>query len=166
MNLRVAAFLALGIFGSLSGGAAACTLNEIQKADMRRGICRQHVGIATGYACTSLVMREQVAEQFEQMELARRCGFTAEADKLDRFYKAMTPYIVNLYGCIDTAIDRAAVEKKAGEQVAQSLAKLPPGCPADLKEKMAKRLPKLIETDQRSYRDIQSLAAQIELVPD
>ncbi len=166
MNLRVTAFLALGVFSSLSGGAAACTLNEIQKADMRRGICRQHVGIASGYACTSLVMREQVAEQFEQIELARRCGFTAEADKLDRFYKATTPYIVNLYGCIDTAIDRAAVEKKAEEQVAQSLAKLPAGCPAELKETMSKRLPGLIESNQRSYRDVQSLATQIELKPD
>ncbi|HET6388995.1 hypothetical protein [Hyphomicrobium sp.] len=166
MNLRVSAFLALGMFASLSGGAAACTLNEIQKADMRRGLCRQQVGIATGYACTSLLMQAQVADQFEQIELARRCGFNAEADKLDRFYQATTPYVAKLYSCIDTAIDRAAVETKAKEQVAQSLAKQPAGCPADVKEKMAKRLPNLIESVQRSYRDIQSLAGQIELVPD
>jgi len=166
MNSRLTAVLALGLFPSLGGGAAACTLNEIQKTDMRVGICRQQVGIATGYACTSLVMRSQVADQFEQIQLARRCGFNAEADKLDRFYQATTPFVVKLYGCVDTAIDRADVEKKAQEEVDKSLTKLPAGCSADLKEKMAKRLPKLIETDQRSLHDIQALSTQIGLTGD
>lgn len=166
MTSRLTAVLALGLLPSLCSGAEACTLNEIQKVDMRVGICRQQVGIATGYACTSLVMRSQVADQFEQIQLARRCGFNAEADKLDRFYKATTPFVVKLYACVDTAIDRADVEKKAEEEVGKSLTKLPPGCPADLKEKMAKRLPKLIESDQRSLHDIQALATQIGLTAD
>lgn len=166
MNSRLTAVLALGLFPAFCSGAGACTLNEIQKADMRLGICRQQVGIATGYACTSLVMRSQVADQFEQIQLARRCGFNAEADKLDRFYKATTPFVVNLYGCVDTAIDRADVEKKAQEEVDKSLMKLPAGCPADLKEKMTKRLPKLIEADRKSLHDIQALANQIGLTGD
>ncbi|MBN9247004.1 MAG: hypothetical protein J0I81_06045, partial [Hyphomicrobium sp.] len=154
MNSRLTAVLALGLFPAFCSGAGACTLNEIQKADMRLGICRQQVGIATGYACTSLVMRSQVADQFEQIQLARRCGFNAEADKLDRFYKATTPFVVNLYGCVDTAIDRADVEKKAQEEVDKSLMKLPAGYPADLKEKMTKLLPKLIEADRKSLHEI------------
>ncbi|MBS0238765.1 MAG: hypothetical protein JSR89_10110 [Proteobacteria bacterium] len=166
MNTRLTAVLALGVFPSLCSGAVACTLNEIQKTDMRVGICRQQVGIATGYACTSLVMRSQVADQFEQIQLARRCGFNAEADKLDRFYKTTTPFVVKLYGCVDAAIDRADVEKKAQVEVDKSLTKLPAGCSADLKEKMAKRLPKLIETDQKSLHDIQALATQIGLTGD
>ncbi|WP_045834572.1 hypothetical protein [Hyphomicrobium sp. 99] len=166
MTLKVTAVLAFGLFPAFCSGALACTLNEIQKADMRLGICRQQVGIATGFACTSLVMRSQVADQFEQIQLARRCGFNAEADKLERFYKATTPYVANLYECVDTKIDRSAIEKKAEEEVGQSLAKLPAGCPADLKDKMTKRLPKLIEADQRSLHDIQALATQIGLTPD
>jgi len=161
-----AAVLALGLFPSLCSGAAACTLNEIQKTDMRVGMCGQQIGVATGYACTSLLMRAQVADQFEQIQLARRCGFNAEADKLDSFYKATTPFIVKLYECVDTAIDRADVEKKAQVEVDKSLAKLPAGCPADLKEKMAKRLPNLIQSDQKSLHEIQTLATQIGLTAD
>ncbi|MFT3732865.1 MAG: hypothetical protein QM780_15830 [Hyphomicrobium sp.] len=140
-------------------------MNEIQKPETRVGLCRQQPGIATGYGCTSLLMKEQAADQFQQVELARRCGFNAEADKLEKFYKATTPYILSLYQCVDTAVDRADVEQKAKAEVAKNLASLAPGCPAELKEKMAKRLPKLIEIDEKSLSQIKVLAEGINLTP-
>ncbi|MBY0560279.1 hypothetical protein [Hyphomicrobium sp.] len=166
MNSRsIAVLLALGVV-SVHGGAEACTLNEIQKADMRLGLCRQQVGIATGYACTTLVMRSQVADQFQQIDLARRCGFNAEAEKLQKFYNETTPLVAKLYECIDTAIDRPTVEKQAKEEVDKALSKLEPGCSSELKEKMAKRLPTLIQIDQKSLREMQTIASQIGLTPN
>lgn len=161
----IAVLLALGVV-AVHGRAEACTLNEIQKADMRLGLCRQQVGIATGYACTTLVMRSQIADQFQQINLARRCGFNAEAEKLEKYYHETTPLVAKLYECIDTAVDRPTVEKQAKEEVDKALSKLEPGCSSELKEKMAKRLPTLIEIDQKSLRDIQTIASQIGLTPN
>lgn len=164
MNSRLTAvLLAVGLLPLVYGGADACTLNEIQKMDMRVGLCSQQVGIATGFACTSLVMRSQIADQFQQIELARRCGFNAEAEKLDKYYKETTPLVAKLYECVDTSIDRATIEKQAKEEVDKTLSTLAPGCPNELKDKMAKRLPKLIAIDQKSLHDIQSIASQIGL---
>jgi hypothetical protein len=166
VNSRLIAVLfALGAV-SFHGGAEACTLNEIQKADMRLGLCRQQIGIATGYACTTLLMRSQVADQFQQIDLARRCGFNAEAEKLEKYYNETTPLVAKLYECVDTSIDRATIEKQAKEEVGKALSKLAPGCSSELNEKMAKRLPTLIAVDQKSLRDIQSIASQIGLTPN
>jgi hypothetical protein len=140
-------------------------MNEIEKPNTRIGLCRQQVGIASGFGCTSLLMKEQVADQFQQIELARRCGFNAEADKLEKFYKATTPYVVSLYECVDTSVDRLDVETKAKDEVTKNLSKLPAGCPADLKGKMEKRLPKLIEIDEKSLAQMKELAAKINLTP-
>jgi hypothetical protein len=167
VNLRWTAFiLALTLVPLVHAGAEACTLNEIQKADMRLGLCRQQIGIATGFACTSLLMRSQVADQFQQIELARRCGFNAEAEKLDKYYKATTPLVVRLYECIDTSVDRLAIESQAKQDVDKILSKLPAGCPGELKDKMAKRLPEFIEIDQKSLHDLQSMAPQIGLTTE
>jgi hypothetical protein len=161
----ISILLAIGISVIGSTANAECTLNEIDKPNTRIGLCRQQPGIASGFGCTSLLMKEQVADQYQQMALARRCGFTAEAEKLEKFYEQTTPYVASLYECIDTSIDRADVETKAKAEVEKNLASLAPGCPAELKEKMAKRLPKLIEIDEKSLSRMKELAAQINLTP-
>ncbi len=166
MNLRLISILAAGVFQVISTGANACTLNEIQKPEMRDGFCRQQVGIATLPGCTSLAMAGQVADQFQQIALARRCGFNAEADRLEKFYQSTTPLVENLYECVDEKINRPDIEQKAKQQVDKNLAILAPGCPDDLKAKMAKRLPKLIAIDEKSFHDLEALAKQIDLKPD
>jgi hypothetical protein len=166
VNLRLISILAIGLSQLVYGAANACTLNEIQKADMRVGLCRQQIGVATGFGCTSLIMRAQAADQFQQIALARRCGFNAEADKLEKFYKSTTPFVVSLYECVDTSVNRADVEKQAKQEVDKALSSLAPGCPDDLKAKMSKRLPKLIAIDEKSLHDIEALAKQIDLRTD
>ena len=166
MNVRlISILLATGLTAIASSAFAECTMNEIEKPNTRIGVCRQLPGIASGYGCTGLLMREQVADQFQQIALARRCGFNAEADKLQKFYQATTPYVASLYECIDTKVDRGDIEQKATAEVEKNLAKLPAGCSADLKEKMAKRLPKLLEIDEKSYKEIRELAKNINLTP-
>jgi hypothetical protein len=165
VNARLISVLAGGLSLIVSHANAQCTMNEIEKPNTRIGLCRQQPGIATGYGCTSLLMQEQVADQFQQIELARRCGFKAEADKLDKYYQQTTPFIVSLYECIDTSVDRADVEKQARGEVTKKLSSLPEGCSADLKDKMAKRLPKLIEIDEKSLAEVKALAAKINLTP-
>jgi hypothetical protein len=163
VNARLIFILAIGAFLMSSDANAMCTMNEIQKQNTRAGVCRDQPGIATGFGCTSLLMRAQVADQFQQIELARRCGFNAEADKLTKFYKETTPLVVGLYECVDTSVDRADVEKQAHAEVAKTLAALPAGCSAELKEKMAKRLPKLLAIDAKSLAEMQALAESIGL---
>lgn len=165
MNVRLISILSAALSLLALNPAEACNLNEIQKPSTRIGICRQAVGIATGFGCTSLLMETQVADQFQQIALARRCGFNAEAQKLETYYKQTTPFVVSLYECVDTSVDRADIEAKAKLEVEKSLAKLPAGCSPELKEKMEKRLPKLIAIDAKSLTDVQTLAKQIELVP-
>ncbi len=166
MNLRLISILAVGLTQMINCGAHACNLNEIQKPQMRDGFCRQQIGIATLPGCTSLVMTAQVADQFQQIALARRCGFNAEADKLEKFYQSTTPLVENLYECVDETINRPDVEQQAKQQVDKNLAGLAPGCPDDLKAKMAKRLPKLIAVDEKSFLDLKELAKRIDLKPD
>lgn len=166
MNVRLISFLlAMGLAVAASNANAECTMNEIEKPNTRIGVCRQQPGIASGYGCTSLLMKEQVADQFQQIALAKRCGFNAEAAKLEKFYADTTPYVVSLYECIDTTVDRADIETKAKAEVEKNLASLPAGCPADLKDKMAKRLPKLIEIDEKSLAEMKALATKINLTP-
>ncbi|RUP00041.1 hypothetical protein [Hyphomicrobium sp.] len=140
-------------------------MNEIEKSNARIGMCRQLPGIASGFGCTSLLMQSQVADQFQQIELARRCGFNAEADKLEKFYKQTTPLVASLYECVDTSVDRADVEKKAKEEVVKALAAIPAGCSADLKAKMEARLPKLLAIDEKSLAQMKAIADQINLKP-
>jgi hypothetical protein len=163
VNLRLIFILAVGLFQLIYSAANACTLNEIQKPEVRDGFCRQQIGIATLPGCTSLVMTAQVADQFQQIALARRCGFNAEADKLEKFYNSTTPLVADLYECVDEPIDRSTTEQKAKQEVAKNLATLAPGCPDDLKAKMAKRLPKLIAIDEKSLHDIEAIAKQMDL---
>ncbi len=165
VNVRLISILASGLSLIASNAEATCTMNEIEKPNTRIGVCRQLPGIASGFGCTSLLMKEQVADQFQQIELARRCGFNAEAIKLEKFYKETTPYVVSLYECIDTSVDLGDVENQAKAEVAKKLISLAPGCPADLKDKMAKRLPKLIEIDEKSLADMKDLAVKINLTP-
>lgn len=165
MNARLITILAGGLALMTSQASAECTMNEIDKANTRLGVCRQQPGIATGFGCTSLLMKEQVADQFQQIELARRCGFNAEADKLENYYKLTTPLVVSLYECIDTSVDRADVEAKAKEEAAKTLASLSAGCSPELKEKIAKRLPKLIAIDEKSLSQVRALAEQFALTP-
>lgn len=165
MNAQLIAILAGGLALMSSQANAECTMNEIDKANTRLGICRQQPGIATGFGCTSLLMKEQVADQFQQIELARRCGFKAEADKLEKYYGLTTPLIVSLYECVDTSVDRADVESKAKQEVSKALASLPAGCSPELKEKIAKRLPKLIAIDEKSLAQVRALAEQFALTP-
>jgi hypothetical protein len=166
VNVRLISILAGGMSLVATSASAECIMNEIAKANTRLGICRQQIGIATGYGCTTLLMRAQVADQFKQIELARRCGFKAEADKLERFYKQTTPLVVSLYECVDTSVDRADVEKQANQEVEKSLSSLAPGCPADLKKKMGEKLPKLIAIDEKSLAEMQVLAEHFRLTPD
>jgi hypothetical protein len=166
VNARLISFLlAVGLTVAASEANAECTMNEIEKPNTRIGVCRQQPGIATGFGCTSLLMKEQVADQFQQIALARRCGFNAEADKLEKFYSQTTPYVISLYECVDTTVDRVDVETKAKAEVDKTLASLPAGCPADLKDKMSKRLPKLIEIDEQALAQMQALATKINLTP-
>ncbi len=159
MHFILAAGLCLVTFGP----AKACTLNEIQKSDMREGLCRQEIGVAPGLGCTSLIIKLQVEEQFKQIALARRCGYQAEADKLDYFYKLTTPFIVKLYECVDGPIERGEIERRAKEDTDKNLSSMPQGCPNDLKTQLAKRLPVLISTDEKSLRDVRQIATQIGL---
>ena len=143
--------------------AKACTLNEIQKSDMREALCRQEIGVAPGLGCTALIMRAQIADQFKQIALARRCGYQAEADKLENFYKLTTPFVIKLYECVDLPIERGEIERKAKEDTDKNMSSLPQGCPDNLKSQLAKNLPGLISTDQTSLRDIKKIATQIGL---
>jgi hypothetical protein len=143
--------------------AKACTLNEIQKSDMREALCRQEIGVAPGLGCTALIMRAQIADQFKQIALARRCGYQAEADKLENFYKLTTPFVIKLYECVDLPIERGEIEWKAKEDTDKNMSSLPQGCPDNLKSQLAKNLPGLISTDQTSLRDIKKIATQIGL---
>ena len=74
--------------------------------------------------------------------------------------------MAQLYECVDTSIDRQTIEKQAKEEVDKALSKLAPGCTDELKATMAKRLPKLIAIDQKSLREVQSIATQIGLTPN
>jgi hypothetical protein len=159
MYFIFAACLCLVAFGP----ANACTLNEIQKSEMRDGFCGQEIGVAPGLGCTDLIMRLQVADQFKQIALARRCGYQAEADKLDYYYKLTTPFVVKLYECVDLPMDRADIERKAKEDTDKNMSSLPQGCPENLKSQLAKNLPGLISTDEKSLRDIKKVATQIGL---
>lgn len=143
--------------------AKACTLNEIQKSDMREALCRQEIGVAPGLGCTALIMRAQIADQFKQIALARRCGYQAEADKLENFYKLTTPFVIKLYQCVDLPIERGEIERKAKEDTEKNLSSLPQGCPDKLKSDLAKNLPGLISTDDKSFRAIRQIATQIGL---
>ena len=143
--------------------AKACTLNEIQKSDMREALCRQEIGVAPGLGCTALIMRAQIADQFKQIALARRCGYQAEADKLENFYKLTTPFVIKLYQCVDLPIERGEIERKAKEDTDKNMSSLPQGCPDNLKSQLVKNLPGLISTDQTSLRDIKKIATQIGL---
>lgn len=166
MNARLISFLmAMGVALAASNAGAECTMNEIEKPNTRIGVCRQQPGIATGFGCTSLLMKEQVADQFQQIALARRCGFKDQADKLEKYYNQTTPYVISLYECVDTTVNRADVETQAKAEVDKKLGSLPAGCPADLKDKMAKRLPKLIEIDEQALAQMKVLATKINLTP-
>jgi hypothetical protein len=166
VNARLISVLLVAGFCVVASDAnAECTMNEIEKPNTRIGLCRQQPGIASGFGCTSLLMKEQVADQFQQIALARRCGFKTEADKLEKFYKQTTPYVVSLYECIDTSVDRTDVETKAKAEVEKNLASLPAGCSEELKDKMAKRLPKLLEIDEKSLAQMKELATKINLTP-
>ena len=158
-HFMLAAGLCLVVFAP----AHACTLNEIQKSEMRSGFCGQEIGVAPGLGCTTLIMRSQVADQFKQIALARRCGYQAEADKLDYYYKLTTPFIVKLYECVDLPIERGEIERKAKEDTDKNLSSLPEGCPDNLKSQLAKNLPGLISTDEKSLRAVKGIASQIGL---
>jgi len=160
---RMHFILAAGLCHVTFVPAKACTLNEIQKSEMRDGFCRQEIGVAPGLGCTALVMRSQVADQFKQIALARRCGYQAEADKLENFYKLTTPFVIKLYECVDLPIERGEIERKAKEDTDKNMSSLPQGCPDNLKSQLAKNLPGLISTDQTSLRDIKKIATQIGL---
>src|SRR5215813_11164872 len=95
----------------LSNAGVACNINEIQRIDMRNSMCSQGDGFAAVRGCTALLMRSQVADQFEQIALAKRCGFNAEAGKLVSYYNKTTPLVVKLYTCVDDPISQADVEK-------------------------------------------------------
>jgi hypothetical protein len=165
VDFRLTFILAAGLTFFAGAADAQCTMNEIEKSNTRIGMCRQQVGIASGFGCTSLLMKAQVADQLQQIELARRCGFNAEATKLQKFYDQTTPLIVSLYECVDTAVDRAEVETKAKEEVQKALAALPAGCSAELKAKMEARLPKLLAIDEKSLAQVKEIAEQIGLQP-
>jgi hypothetical protein len=165
VKVRTFLLLSAGSYLLGAGIAEACTMNEIQKPATRIGLCRQQPGIASGFGCTSLLMESQVADQFQQIALARRCGFNAEADTLQKFYDQTTPYVLSLYECVDTSVDRRDVEAKAKKEVEKNLSALPAGCSADLKDKMSKRLPKLISIDEKSLAQVKALADEIQLKP-
>jgi hypothetical protein len=165
LNFRLTLTLVTGLSVLAGNANAQCSMNEIEKSNTRLGICRQQIGIASGYGCTSLLMRAQVADQFQQIELARRCGFNAEADKLEKFYQQTTPLIVSFYECVDTSVDRVKIEQEAKEEVAKALAVLPAGCSADLKAKMEARLPKVLALDEKSWEQVNRIAGQIGLKP-
>jgi hypothetical protein len=165
VKVRTFLLLSAGSYLLGAGIAEACTMNEIQKPATRIGLCRQQPGIASGFGCTSLLMEGQVADQFQQIALARRCGFNAEADTLQKFYDQTTPYVVSLYECVDTSVDRPDVEAKAKKEVEKNLSALPAGCSADLKDKISKRLPKLIAIDEKSLAQVKALADEIQLKP-
>jgi hypothetical protein len=145
--------------------ATACAVNEIQRIDLRNNLCSQGDGLAAVRGCTALLMRSQVADQFEQMALAKRCGFNAEAEKLDSFYKKTTPLVIQLYECVDDNVPRAEIEKQAQDEVDKKLAAMPAGCPDDLKAKMKKRLPTLISVDKKSLEDVTLIGKQLGFVP-
>ncbi len=139
--------------------ANACTLGFEQATTMRAGFC----GVDTAPGCTAGVMTSQVADQFKEIALAKRCGYQAEADQLLQFYQKTTPLVIKLYECVDKPMDNKAVEQSAQQQVDKALGAMPEGCPDDLKAKLAQRLPKLIAVDKQSLEQIQKISAQIGL---
>ena len=152
--------LAIGLCPVTFLSTNACTLNEIQKADMRAGICRGAVGVVSRPGCTRLLIKSQVEDQFKEIALARRCGYEAEADKLENFYSQTTPIVVKLYECVDQPIDQAAIERSAKQDTDKNLAGLPQGCSGELKAQLAKRLPKEIAADEKSLADLKLIASQ------
>lgn len=146
-----------------TGGAHACELNEIQKQDMTAGFCRQMVGVAPVAGCTAELLKRQASEQMHEIALARRCGFIAEADKLEKYYTATTPIIAKLYSCADQPIDTADVEKRAKEEVDKKLAALTEACPDDVRRRLAGDLPKAISADEKSYGQARAIAEQLKL---
>jgi hypothetical protein len=161
--LRTRFLVALGLWQLAFAPAEACTLDEIQKSTMREGFCRGQIGVISLPGCTARVMALQAGDQFKEIALARRCGFNAQADKLEGFYKATTPIIAKLYECVDQPIDQAQVERSAKDDTEKHMASLPQGCPDDIKSKVAKRLPALISIDEQSLKDARRIAAQLQL---
>jgi hypothetical protein len=154
---------AFGLCFLTFASAGACTLDLVQKSDLRHGFCAQEMKVEARPGCTSVTMLAQVQDQFKQIALARRCGFNAEADKLEGYYKSTTPFVVDLYQCVDQPIDLAKIEKTAHEKIDAHLATLPAGCPKDLQSQLAKRLPQLIEIDKKSLNQVKKLSEQLGL---
>jgi hypothetical protein len=150
---------AFALWLAMFSAATACKLDFVQKTGLRTGFCTQ--GSAPG--CTSDLMKLQVEEQFKQIALARRCGFESEAKKLEDFYNSTTPLVVKLYECVDQPIDRKEIEKAAKDETDKNLAAMAAGCPADLKSKLTKRLPKLISIDEQSLRQVKQISTGIGL---
>lgn len=135
----------------------------MQKENMVRAWCRQAIGIVPGPGCTAYLMTSQAAEQLQEIALAKRCGFMMEAGKLAHYYKVTTPIIAKLYSCADKPIDQADVEGRANASVEKELAKLPEGCPDDLRRRLADELPQSIGIVQKSYADARRIAEQLKL---
>jgi hypothetical protein len=161
LGLLAFAVLPMGI----SPAAAVCNVNEIQRVEMRNNICSGADALAAVRGCTAVLMRGQVADQFEQIALAKRCGFDAEAGTLQSYYTKTTPLVVQLYTCVDDPITQSDIEKQAQGEVDKKLAAMTPGCPEDLKTKMHKRLPTLISADQKSLQDVKRIVDQLNQLP-
>jgi hypothetical protein len=139
--------------------ANACTLNEIDRGNMLVNFCG---GVAM-HGCTGVLLKSQVEDQFKEIALARRCGYKAEADKLDNFYKLTTPLVIELYECVDQPIDRAQIEQTAKQDTDKNLAAMPQGCSSDLKAQLANRLHGEISEDEKSLAHIKEIASRIDL---
>jgi hypothetical protein len=163
VNASTRLLLAIGLCHLTFANANACKLGLVQKSDLRHGFCVQEMQVEATPGCTSVTMLAQVQDQFKQIALARRCGFNAEADKLQGYYKSTTPFVLDLYQCVDQPIDMGKIEKLAREKIDKHMSTLAAGCPKDLKGQLAKRLPELIKIDEKSLNDVKKLSEQLGL---
>ena len=157
------ALLAVTALLSASSASHACELDIMQKQNMVSAFCRTEIGILPAKGCTADLMTVQAAEQLNEIALARRCGFMAEADKLEAFFKKTTPIVGKLYSCVDQPIDLTDIQSRAQKKADEKLASAAAGCPDDLRRRLSTDLPKAIETDQKSYDDVRSVAEQLKL---
>jgi hypothetical protein len=156
---RTHLIVAFGLCHVAFSPASACTVGFEQATTMRAGFC----GVDAAPGCTAGLMTSQVADQFKEIALARRCGYQAEADQLLQYYHQTTPLVIKLYECVDKPMDNKAVEQSAQEQVNKALGSMPEGCPDELKSKLAGRLPKLIAVDKQSLDQVQKISTQLGL---
>jgi len=152
-NLLTGIFTAIiALTLSVATPAIGCVMPDDLKTALRKEMCkvpeyRSYSG--SGPDCLELQTRQRAEDSGAQVAAARLCGFEEEGAELERLYKAYSPYIEAFYECLDVNFDTKKVLNDGfnrGIKLGQSRRV----CSAELKAKIAARIPVLISMGKKS----------------